>query len=569
MYYKSISAKGVPLGKMVLPCAVCLLVIGPLLFAMGMSRHLDHDEHQFVAPAALLARRGLLPYRDYPYFHVPNLVFLNAGIFRFTDHLLLGARLVSVCCGIATLAILFCLTFGLLAHHGRRVAWIGAFAAIATLCGSQNFATTTGRAWNHDFPLLMTMLALLAVWRGLRAEGRRRPILIAVSGILFGAAAGTRLTYAPAGAAFVLTILGGSVVEKRKRIFELVIFCSGAGLALIPTIWLFIISPDAFLFGNFRYPMLNTAIRRLDGLPGAITFGGKLEYVFTNVLSHPANAVIFGAGAASLLALRRRSEHPFRLEIFSTLLLILTLLIGTFAPSPLFAPYFFAPLPFGILFVVLAISDPRPGMNGAARWFKPLGIGALVALLFGIPEYREITRALRTSTWIPVQSHELGVEIAQATGGGRVLTLAPTIPLEGGCDVYEQYATGPFALRVGELLDQEEETEFKMVDVDDLPEMLRDRAPRAVLLGRERHLDDVLERYATQQRFFLIEGGARRETLGGWRLWVDSGAKVRGGANGTAQMQTTASRLGRRSFCSTFKQFHFWRRRLLFGFKMR
>ena len=36
-----------------------------LLWGLNMRRGLNHDEHQFVASGALLARAGLLPYRDF------------------------------------------------------------------------------------------------------------------------------------------------------------------------------------------------------------------------------------------------------------------------------------------------------------------------------------------------------------------------------------------------------------------------------------------------------------------------------------------------------------------------
>src|SRR5881392_3436095 len=48
-----------------------------LLMSISVAHPLDHDEHQFIASGALLARRGLLPYRDYPYFHLPNLVLIR------------------------------------------------------------------------------------------------------------------------------------------------------------------------------------------------------------------------------------------------------------------------------------------------------------------------------------------------------------------------------------------------------------------------------------------------------------------------------------------------------------
>ena len=49
------------------------------LFAIAMCRGLSRDEHQFIAAGALLATEGLLPYRDFPYFHVPNLIEITRG----------------------------------------------------------------------------------------------------------------------------------------------------------------------------------------------------------------------------------------------------------------------------------------------------------------------------------------------------------------------------------------------------------------------------------------------------------------------------------------------------------
>ena len=72
--------------------AALALFLFALLFGAAMSKRLDHDEHQFVASGALLARQSLLPYRDFPYFHMPYLVGLYALFFRASDHLLLAAR---------------------------------------------------------------------------------------------------------------------------------------------------------------------------------------------------------------------------------------------------------------------------------------------------------------------------------------------------------------------------------------------------------------------------------------------------------------------------------------------
>ncbi len=83
-----------------------LATIALFLWAKSMGRHLDHDENQFVASAALLARKSLLPYRDYPYFHMPYQVFVQALVFRATNHLLLGARLVSDVAALVTVGLI-------------------------------------------------------------------------------------------------------------------------------------------------------------------------------------------------------------------------------------------------------------------------------------------------------------------------------------------------------------------------------------------------------------------------------------------------------------------------------
>src|SRR5438046_2260018 len=74
--------------------AVFFVVIGLLLLGQTMAKPLDHDENQFVASGWLLAHGGLLPYRDYPYFHLPYLSVLYAIAYAFTSYPLLVARLI-------------------------------------------------------------------------------------------------------------------------------------------------------------------------------------------------------------------------------------------------------------------------------------------------------------------------------------------------------------------------------------------------------------------------------------------------------------------------------------------
>jgi hypothetical protein len=71
-------------ARWLLATVVALFLVEVLLLVAGVNlrRGLNHDEHQFVASGVLLARQGLLPYRDFPYFHVPLLSVIYARSFR-------------------------------------------------------------------------------------------------------------------------------------------------------------------------------------------------------------------------------------------------------------------------------------------------------------------------------------------------------------------------------------------------------------------------------------------------------------------------------------------------------
>ena len=139
-----------------------------LLFARSMTRPLDLDEHQFVAPPLLLLQQGQTPYADYPYFHMPTLVYLYAGLMAWLPNPLLVARLLSVLCGTAMLTLLAGVGWGLFADRPLRERWLLALSVPALIAGCRLFSYTNGWSWNHD---AATLSALLAFWchvRGLK-----------------------------------------------------------------------------------------------------------------------------------------------------------------------------------------------------------------------------------------------------------------------------------------------------------------------------------------------------------------------------------------------------------------
>src|SRR4030067_550385 len=90
-----------------------ILFVGSFLLIWGraMQRGYNRDENQFVASGELLAEQTLLPYRDYPYFHMTNLIFVYALVDKVTDYSLLGARAVSVVFSMASIVLIFWISY--------------------------------------------------------------------------------------------------------------------------------------------------------------------------------------------------------------------------------------------------------------------------------------------------------------------------------------------------------------------------------------------------------------------------------------------------------------------------
>ncbi len=461
---------------------LCLALLAVGLLMLGMSNHLDHDEHQFIASAAMLARRGLLPYRDYPYFHMPNLIFVYAVLFRMSDHLLLAARAFSIVCGAATAGVLATMVYRACQGLEPRMRRNAAFLAGGALIAQPLFARTSGRAWNHDLPVLLTLLAFGAI---LRARTQARPgWLQLASGALVGLAIGTRLTFAPAALAF-LVILAAS--PPGKKIAGLVRFSLGAVIALLPTWWLLAIAPRQFIFGNFLYPALNTRYHREAGFEKAMTVGGKAAYVVTDVLAHPATLLLFILFVVALTVVWRRrgdSPHPQRFAVGSLLLLIACLLVGTFAPTPLFLVYFYAPVPFAILLIAFAAADGRPLTR------RPVLSCIAVAMIgIGLFAHQGVRHPSQLARWAPLEVHRVGEEVRDICPPGPVLTLSPIFPLEGGRDIYRQLVASPFVIRAGARMDEGDEELYHLMDEQDWPELFDLHPPSGVLTGLERNLD--------------------------------------------------------------------------------
>lgn len=456
-----------------------------LLLSHSMAAPLDHDEHQFVAAGALLARRSLLPYRDFPYFHTPNLVFVYAGLFRRTHYLLLGARLVSTACGAITVAITSLVTYHILAGWLRGLATA---AATLLLLVSPLFLYADGLAWNHDAAEMLLLAAAALFLREISRGYRPGPLVLC--GALLGLAIGTRLTVAPAVAAFAGILAADPRRRPAARIAPLATFAAGTLLALGPSLWLLGAAPGGFVFGNFQYATLNTVWRQASAHGRDTSPVGKL-LEFAAVLLKPADLLLLGIGCVTVACVRNRanrsSNHPNRMHLTFLGLLALFLLVGSFAPSPTFAVYFYAPVPLVIWWCAYALAPLDVWKRKPAKILVALTLAACAVL--GAGAYADLPLLAHPTRWVPCRVHSTGQALRASTGAGRALTLAPIYPMEGGLDIYEAYATGPFAVRVADFVPRETRQRLRLAGTGDLPRLLRRSPPVVVVVGFEGELE--------------------------------------------------------------------------------
>jgi len=494
---------GGPHARLACLASLALLVASAVLvFSRTMQRHLDHDEHQFVASAALWARDGLLPYRDYPHFHMPYLVFVYGLLGELFGRWLFAARLVSL--GAATLTLL--LLHGAvrraadaqapLVRHGL------ACGAVLLLLFNPLFAYTSGLAWNHDLAVLLALMCCLVQGAGVRRA--------ALGGVLLGLAIGVRLSMAPLVVPLLCSQLAADAPGTRRR--PALALLGGLTLALLPALWLLLLAPQAMLFGNLGYPALNTAYRVAEGFERAMTLPGKVAYLVTDILGEPANLLLALLLLASCLPPGTRGAGTTSVRLVRRAALALPfLLLGALAPTPAWYQYFYALVPFVILVALGRIASSAPGSRALRVAFLLLPLAVTAAAWQTLPEYRTLSNLPDPASWQPLRLHAAGRELASLLAEERpmaseaqagtparrarpalVLTLSPIVPLEGGLAIDPAFASGPFAHRSARFLPADERGRHGLVGPDELEAHTAGSPPDALLTGDERRDDAAL-----------------------------------------------------------------------------
>jgi 4-amino-4-deoxy-L-arabinose transferase-like glycosyltransferase len=484
------------------------------LFSLSMHKVLNNDEHQFIASAKLLESKSLLPYKDYPYFHLPNLIFIYGALFNYSEHLLFTARLFSVLCATATLATIFFVAYGLFARQNYLIRFVFGICSVMLILANPLFTYTTGYSWNHDSSTLFALLGFVVHCYAVRQERAGKWFLL--SGIFLGLAIGTRLSFGPSFIPFITAILIYPNTTKQRKGHFVFCFVLGVFLSLLPSIILFALAPKQFIFGNLGYARLNTMYRLEMGYVRAMTLGSKVKDLL-DIFSEPGNLLlgflfIYLVLGRGMMTWKERVLKHF--EVTFTLILLPFILAGSLAPTPSFRQYFYAPIPFIIMAIFYKVSELQFQEQKRKNSLKLLVIAMTISCIYAIPKYWITGNMMTINNLFPMRIHNAGIEISAIVGKGRVLTVAPIFALEGGSSIYKEFATGAFAWRTASFLSRKERKEFGMICGDDLWDFLENKAPAGILVGFGREeLERPFVNYAEKKRYKAL-------TFDGITLWT-------------------------------------------------
>ena len=483
-----------------------LVVLSLALLANSMTKPVGRDEQMYCTGAVLLAQ-GKMIYRDFSYaaqmpYH-PQLCAALYKIFGTTYYLLLG-RLLSCVCDILTMVCIAGLyrrvfkpftTAGLLLGLAACVLYV--FNPLADY--------TNGYAWNHDAVILCVVLSLW-LFVGADSQQGQKYWRAAAIGVLLTFATWMRITTAIVQLLFFVMILSLPVCSVPSRKGRLTVvrafrkyrltaalralpFVAASVLVSLWPVWVIAQAPRAFYLNIVKIPMLygqwlheiGMVFNKFDLTFACLTRAGYLVLILLAVYLFVA-AVI----------LRRR----LKIENARSLLLAALLPVVFFAialiPPTMWQQYLGVPVPFLAISLAFPLSVLRKlgGKAGVGKHFRIAaaltGLSAGVAVLSYPQVLHRTPFALVPERWAPTEMHKVSQDIAGKTKKPKqVLTLAPLLALEGGCDIYTELSAGAIIYRIADSLSPEERQITHTAGPESLLKLLEEKPPSAVILGVE------------------------------------------------------------------------------------
>jgi len=472
----------------------CLALLYALVFSIfwSLTGRFNHDENQFMASAFMVFDHGLHPYRDFAYFHMPNLVYIYTPLF-LTDNPMLYARLFNGICGFGICVIIFWHGRYLLRKHLWWAKLIIPICLMVLLVHSHMFKVAISEVWNHSSSGFFGLLAIVLLVRWQRNP--QLTYLAALCGFSLGMAIGIRLSFAPLILPFLYFLLTNPETDGTGKKQNFLLFSICGLTANLPGLYFLIFNFSEFWFGNMIYPALNTAYHEELEFKRAMDFQDKIEYLKLKIMRRPPEVFIqtaAGLGIVAYVAASVVERKILKTGLSIVLLSTIFLLVGALAATPSQKQYYFMLYPLLLLISMhgIAASSSRIFSIFSALALLWVGYSSIVTYspyahrerLVGIALGHEevaLTKVIR-------EAKQIRSILGSVDDVSGVLTLAPIYILNTRLPIYSEFVTGPFAWSVSHLLSPEQAAAHKLPLKSNIENFITEKKPAAILTGREK-----------------------------------------------------------------------------------
>jgi len=465
------------------------LLLVPVLLAQGLfflfiARHrfVDGDEG-FYLLASRLVLMHKTPYVDFSYVQAPLLLYVYAGWMKLTAVSWASARLFSA----LVTALLGTLLYEEVCHQTKR--WLAGVVAVVLFASSTLVFACFPAVHTFSLGALFLFAAYVIVGR----SSARSPLWwMGVAGILVGLSVDTRSYLLLLIPLLLWWIYKNS--DVRARPVAVFWFVGGVFAGLLPCLYLFVLSPGAFLFNNLGYH----AMRTDAGLIGA--WLEKFTVLLMFFLGGPQgngiqNSILFFASIAFIFSTRER-KHPPRLAFQIALALGLVSLL----PTPVYPGYFSLCIPFLLVSTIFVVNDLFSFLASRRdRLVAAYGSVALLAVYLGaaVPDFRKylvtgegiatVGRAHDKGTWRLGRIVEVSQAIDQVASPGEVVaSFWPGYVFQTKATPFPGFEND-FALPISEKLTSQQRAQYHILSPAEIESNFAAHVPRIVVLGNQNH----------------------------------------------------------------------------------
>jgi len=476
---------------------VPIVLLQVLVFTFVVRHRFIHLDEGFFLLASRLVLMHKKPYMDFFYPQAPLLPYIYALWMRCFG--------ISWVAGRQLAALLTSLLGALLYEHVCRLTrnWLAGLAAVVVFASS-----TLVFAW---FPIVGPFsLAALFIFSTYvivsRLSAESSQWLIATAGLLLGLGVDIRSYLLLLVPLFLWCIL--QTCNARTRLASILWFLGGFTVAMFPSLYLFLSSPDAFFFNNLGYH----AIRSNEGLIGM--WQEKLVLSIMFFFGGPGangiqDSILFLVSLGFVFSIPGR-KYPPRLAFQVALVVCILSLL----PTPAYLPYFCLAVPFLIVSAVCVVNDllvslelRRQRLFAAAASVVLLGV-YVSASVGDFRSYFITGEGIPGVRW----AHDKGdwrlqriLEVSQAID--QIASPGETVASFWPGDVFQTKAApfpgfeNPFALAVSEKLTAQQRAKYHIVSPKDIESDFAVHTPQIVVLR-----DQVFSAVPTAEELRRLQG---------------------------------------------------------------